>query len=253
MITDCFDPETEPVSTLWDHYGAPGHHTDTCLVILSNRIFAHLLETFPCARIGELQSCNGPRPIYTLTYKDKKIAFYLSMIGSALAASNCEEVAWISGATNMIMFGSCGSLSREETTGKYILPTQAYRGEGCSYYYAPPADYIAIQNSDRLAGIFQQMQIPYVQGKIWTTDSFGRETKGLVARRKAEGCIAVEMELAGVQAACDFSHLQLFNFLEAGDVLADTGYELEGLHKANHDFAKLYIALEIAFRVSKNG
>ena len=36
-----------------------------------------------------------------------------------------------------------------------------------------------------------------------------RETKGLVARRKDEGCIAVEMELAGVQAVCflDFSFI----------------------------------------------
>ena len=51
-----------------------------------------------------------------------------------------------------------------------------------------------------------------------------RETKGLVARRKSEGCIAVEMELAGVQAACDFYHLELYDFLEAGDVLEESGY-----------------------------
>ena len=76
-----------------------------------------------------------------------------------------------------------------------------------------------------------------------------RETVGLVAKRKAEGCIAVEMEVAGVQAVCDFYHLDLYDFLEAGDVLESSGYEVEGLHGANHNLGKLYIALEIALRV----
>lgn len=69
-----------------------------------------------------------------------------------------------------------------------------------------------------------------------------RETKGLVSKRKEEGCIAVEMELAGVQAICDFYGLELYVFLEAGDVLEVSGYEVQGLHNANHDFGKLYIA-----------
>lgn len=249
MITDCYDIETEPTSTLQDHYGDPGHFADRCLTILSHRLIEHLLEHFDCEKIGEIVSCNGPREVYILTYKGHKIAFYLSMVGSALAASNCEEAAWISGAKKFVMFGSCGSLDREATTGKFILPTESYRGEGASYYYAPPRDYITIQNSDKMRAFFEEMDVPCVQGKVWTTDSFGRETKGLVAKRKAEGCIAVEMELAGVQAACDFNGFELYNFLEAGDVISDSGYELEGLHRANHDLAKLYIALEIATRV----
>ena len=73
-----------------------------------------------------------------------------------------------------------------------------------------------------------------------------RETVGLVEKRKEEGCIAVEMELAGVQALCDFYDLELYNFLEAGDVLESSGYEVEGLHGANHNLGKLYIALDIA-------
>lgn len=86
-------------------------------------------------------------------------------------------------------------------------------------------------------------------GKVWTTDSMLRETKGLVEKRKAEGCIAVEMELAGVQAVCDFYGLELYNFLEAGDVLEESGYEVKGLYDANHNLGKLYISLEIALCV----
>ncbi len=57
------------------------------------------------------------------------------------------------------------------------------------------------------------------------------------------------MELAGVQALCDFYGLTLYDFLEAGDVLADSGYEVSRLAAANHDLGKLHIALEIAVRV----
>ncbi len=249
MITDCYDIETEPTSTLQDHYGDPGHFTDRCLTILSHRLMQHLLDTFPCEKIGEIGSCNGARGVYMLHYKGHDIAFYLSMVGSACAASNCEEAAWISGAKKFIMFGSCGSLDGNSTKGKYILPTESYRGEGASYYYAPPQDYIKVSNCRKMKLLFEKMGIPYVQGKVWTTDSFARETRGLVAKRKAEGCIAVEMELAGVQAACDFNGFELFDFLEAGDVIGDSGYEVEGLHKANHDLAKLYIALEIATEI----
>ena len=44
----------------------------------------------------------------------------------------------------------------------------------------------------------------------------------------------------------DFYDLELYNFLEAGDVLESSGYEVEGLHGANHNLGKLYIALDIA-------
>ena len=76
-----------------------------------------------------------------------------------------------------------------------------------------------------------------------------RETRNLVEKRKQEGCIAVEMELAGVQAACDFYGLQLFDFLEPGDVLDQESYDHSLLASANHDERKLVIALEIAYEV----
>lgn len=57
------------------------------------------------------------------------------------------------------------------------------------------------------------------------------------------------MEVAGVQAVCDFYGLELYDFLEAGDVLEASGYEVEGLHGANHNFGKLYLALETALYV----
>jgi uridine phosphorylase len=246
MITDCYDVKTEPIISLEDFYGAPKHMADICLILFSIDIHNHLLDRYKCEKIGMLGSCNGNITIYKMNYKGKEIAFYLSGIGSAVASAFCYEAYWQTGAKKFIMFGSCGSLDREKTEGRLIVPTESYRGEGCSYYYAAPADYIAVRNSRKLAEIFGKLNIPYVSGRVWTTDSMLRETVGLVEKRKAEGCIAVEMELAGVQALCDFFGFELYDFLEAGDVLEAGGYEAEGLEAANHNLGKLYVALEVA-------
>ncbi len=246
MIIDCYDIKTEPIISLKDFYGEAKHIVDLCLIIFSKDIHTHLLNTYECEEIGVLTACNGNTSIYKMNYKGTDIAFYLTGIGSAVASTMCYEASWQTGATKFIMFGSCGSLNREKTEGKFIVPTESYRGEGCSYYYAEPADYIEIKNSNKLSAIFKKLGVPHVLGKVWTTDSMLRETAGLVAQRKAEGCIAVEMELAGVQAVCDFYNLELYNFLEAGDVLESSGYEVEGLYNANHNLGKLYIALETA-------
>lgn len=246
LNSDFYDIETEPLIDLKMFYGEPRHLVEKCMIIFSKEIHTYLLEKFECEKIGEIGVCNGNVPIYTLQYKGETIAFYLTGIGSAVASSMCYESHYITGATKYIMFGSCGSLDREKTAGKFILPTESYRGEGCSHYYAPASDYIEIRNSDVLADIFEKIKAPYVQGRVWTTDSMLRETRGLVAKRKQEGCIAVEMELAGVQAICDFYGLQLFDFLETGDVLAESSYECDGLYEANHSIGKALIALEIA-------
>ncbi|QIH76043.1 hypothetical protein GTN31_06690 [Macrococcoides canis] len=67
-----------------------------------------------------------------------------------------------------------------------------------------------------------------MQGKVWTTDAMMRETNNNVEMRKNDGCIAVEMELAGVQAVCDFHGFEFYNFLATGNVLAENEYEVDG-------------------------
>ena len=249
MIIHDFDPKTPSMIDMEAFYGPRQHQVDKCLILFSKEIHDGLLDRYDCTVIGRIGACNGSTPIYSFSLDGEPVAFYLSAIGSALASGFCYEVHWQTGATRFVMFGSCGSLDGEVTRGRYIVPAEAYRGEGASYYYVPPADYIGIKNADRVAAVFDELGAPYVRGRVWTTDSMIRETVGLVDRRKREGCIAVEMELAGVQALCDFYGLELYNFLEAGDVLAESGYDAAGLHDANHDLGKLRLGLEILKRM----
>ena len=249
MIIHDYDNDTSPVVSLEHFYGKPRHIVDKCLILFSKVIHDHLLEEYACERIATIGQCNGNIPIYSFEHAGEQIAFYLSGIGSAIAADLCYQAHWLTGAEKFIMFGSCGSLDQAATSGKYIIPTESYRGEGCSYYFVPPADYITVRNADKVAAVFDEIGAPYAKGRVWTTDSMLRETAGLVQKRKQEGCIAVEMEVAGVQAACDFYGLELFDFLEAGDVLDESDYDITDLPGANHDLGKLMIALEIVKRI----
>ena len=60
----------------------------------------------------------------------------------------------------------------------------------------------------------------------------------------------MEMELAGMQAVCDSYNIDLYDFLVTGDVVDQTDYTGEGLHEANHDLGKFYVALKLAGRIA---
>ena len=249
MITDSFDPKSEPLFTVESFVGPQKHLCDVCVLTFSDVILRELETRFALRKVDVLRSANGDRPIYLFAYEGKTLAVVLCGIGATLAGGQVEELNWIIGATKFVMFGSAGSLNREATAGKYVIPTEAYRDEGMSYHYAPPADYIAVKNANRVEEIFRELQLPCVKGRVWTTDAFYRETRDQFEKRKAEGCLAVEMELSGVQAVCDFCGFELYNFLVTGDVLDAPVYENDGLHSANHGLDKLDIALEIAKRI----
>ncbi len=239
MMEDFYDPDTRPLFTPEDFYGPKSCCADICIVIFSHRIYAHMLEHFECVKCREMTGCNMNTPIYKFEHNGRHLAFYLSSIGSALASHNVIEANWLTGAETFIMFGSAGTLDSKRTAGRYVVPDRAYRGEGMSFYYAAPSDYIRIKGADKVAECFEDADIPYVKGPVWTTDAFYRETERLVTDRKNEGCLAVEMELAGVQAVCDHYGWHLYDFLETGDVVEVDGYDISTLSEANHDISKL--------------
>ena len=249
MITDSYDVKTAVIVSPGNAYGEQRHVCDVCIVIFSHVIYESVLNNFECEEVAEILACNGNRPVHVFTYNDRRIAFYLSGIGSALAATDVIEVNWLTGATKFVMFGSAGSLNQRATEGKYVVPTAAYRDEGMSYHYAAPEDYIEIPGAERVAKVFDELKVPYILGKTWTTDAFYRETRGQMEARVREGCLAVEMELAGVQAVCAFHGFELYDFLQTGDVLDQEEYIYEGLQEANHSLAKFGLALELALRL----
>jgi len=252
MIIHTFDDKTGAILSPEKCCKKCEINCDICIVTFSEKLVSEILQKFSCNKIVEIISINGKFPIYILNYKGKEIAFYMTMISSTCAGTFLEEVYYLIGAKKYIMFGSCGCLNKEITAGKAIIPTEAYRDEGLSYHYALPADYIKMRNADIVAKAFYDMKIPYVKGKTWTTDGIYRETKHNMEKRKMEGCIAVEMECAGVQAVCDFRGLKLYYFLISGDLLDSPEWDRRILGNKEEDLCHLknfYIALELALQV----
>lgn len=252
MIIDSFDDTTEAIISPESFYGTVDKICDVCIVTFSNVVINNILKTFCCEKIADMGSVNGSIPFYKLNYKGKDIAFYMTMISSTGAGTCVEEARHLIGASKYIMFGSCGCLDEKIAAGKAIIPTAAYRDEGFSYHYAPAADYISIKNAEIVAAAFDDMGIPYVKGKTWTTDGIYRETKANMDKRKTEGCIAVEMECSGVQAVCDFRGLEYYSFLICGDLLDSQEWDRRILgddEEINHQLRNFYIAMELALRI----
>ena len=213
MITDSYRGEEESIISPGAFLGERKYICDTAIATFSGEIFNSVLEKYPHKEVACVGTTNGSKSVYLLDINGKNAVFYLSAIGSALAGNDIIEISWQTGIKNLIIFGSAGSLDNEATDGKYVIPTQAYRDDGMS--------------------------------RIWTTDAPYRETKTALAERKKDGCIAVEMEVAGVQAVCDFYGIELYSFLITGDVLDPDEYKPEGLAYANHSRDKFFTALKI--------
>ncbi len=219
---------------------------NTCIVFWSHKVIDELVAKDMVEELCALSSGNGPRPIYRIRGTD--IGAFMAPVGGPGTIGMCEEVKVALGIKNIIAYGTCGGLVEIER-GKCILPAAAYRDEGTSYHYAPASDYIEIKNQAKLAKIFYDLNVDFVEGKVWTTDAIYRETVGNRDKRVAEGCIAVDMECSALQAFCDFRGLELYQFFYAADSLSGAKWDARIL--GNLEISKRMIFFNLALEVAK--
>ncbi len=253
MIIHSFDNRTPAIIDPVRKENAP--KLDALIITFSYLIEEAICAHFDCKKIAELHSACGVVPVYTIDRGGKKIGFFKTFVGAPVTAGLLEDALQEIDVSKVLMFGGCGCLDKDIARGKIIIPTDAYRDEGTSYHYAPAADYIPMPNHSMVAQFMQQAGIPYVLGKTWTTDAIYRETRGNFEKRKADGCLAVEMEVAAVQAVCDFRGAAFYNFLKSGDLLDapqwDSRNEFGGSapsqgQGSQHDPRYFMLALELA-------
>lgn len=248
MIIDSFDNKSEAKINPQLKDNAP--IVDACIITFSNIIENFVLENYNCKQIAQFKFVTGITPIYQIDYKGKKFAFYKTYVGAPACVGTIEDTISEIKTKKYIVFGGCGCLNKEISHGKVMIPTEAYRDEGTSYHYAPASDYITVKNADIVAKFMDENGIPYVKGKTWTTDSFYRETINNFEKHKADGCISVEMECAGIQAMCDFRNLEFYTFFTSGDLLDapkwDKRRKKGEVTGTQHDSGHFDIALELA-------
>lgn len=253
MITEAFDSQTEEIIKV--HRNEDAKRVDACILTFSNEILQSVLERHDCAKIGDLYSSNGANPVYGFSYEGREFAVYMSYVGAPGCVADMEDTLTLINTSKYVVFGGSGCLNKDIARGRVMVPTAAYRDEGTSYHYAPASDYIAVKNSGVVAAFMEEAGLPYVLGKTWTTDAVHRETRGNFEKRKAEGCISVEMECAAVQAMCDFRGLDAYFFFTCGDLLDAPKWDARrkaGQRKhTQHDPGHFDIALELARYVTE--
>ena len=135
----------------------------------------------------------------------KRLAVLHPGIGAPMAAASLEQAIAL-GCRKFVACGGAGVLDKEIAVGHILVPATAVRDEGTSYHYLAPAREVSA-SAEGIAAIERALraeQVEYVVSKTWTTDAPYRETPAKIRRRKAEGCLTVEMEAAAFFAVAQF-------------------------------------------------
>ena len=186
--------------------------------------FQDAIEKFirlhPHEIVRTLRSEDLAVPLYMLQTPGGKVLLVQPRVGAPLAAATMESCIG-AGGRKVIACGGCGVLS-DLATGHLIVPTRALRDEGTSYHYAPPARWAQpdAEAVNVIGRTLQQHGLACETGPVWTTDAYYRETPAKVARRREEGCLAVEMECAAFCSVAAFRGVKFAQILYAGDSLA---------------------------------
>lgn len=216
-----------------------------------NEVIAAICSDGKARLLHHLNSEIGPNPVYEMTVDGQRLAVCHPGVGAPLAAGFLEELIAL-GIRRFIACGGAGVLRRELIVGHLIVPISAVRDEGTSYHYLPPgrevspspAAVAAIEAALSAAGA------DYTKGKTWTTDAIYRETADRVARRRAEGCLTVEMEAAAFFAVAQFRGVEFGQILYGGDDVSGKEWDSRRWNNRATIREKLFwLAVEAALRL----
>ncbi|MGM9661916.1 MAG: nucleoside phosphorylase [Oscillospiraceae bacterium] len=250
-LFDTFDPASEEIIKvkLQRSFQEAEDFPEVVIAAFKEETFRLLPQVCPAEQTAVLRAGRAI-PVYRVHWQGRDLGIFHTLLGGAGTACLMEQLL-ARGAKKILLYGNCGVLDRAITAGHLILPTAAYRDEGVSYHYLPLSDYVDIPTHKCLAEIFDALHLPYVTGRVWTTDAFYRETRSNLEKRKAEGCIAVDMECASAMAVGQFRGASVYQFFYADDCLDGETWDPRtmGAMPATGHEKYLRVALEVAARL----
>ena len=168
----------------------------------------------------------GDHPIYEIQFQGQRLGVTHPGLGGPLAAGMLEEAIAL-GCNRFIVCGGAGVLQKDVALGHLIVPTSAVRDEGTSYHYLPPGREVHMRADviRAITSVLDSQGVQYACAKTWTTDAYYRETAGKIARRRAEGCVTVEMEAASLLAVAEFRGVALGQILYCGDDCSGSAWD----------------------------
>lgn len=128
-----------------------------------------------------------------------------------------------------------------------LIPTKAIRGEGTSFYYLKPSQFVELEHAylSQVERAISELGYKYDEITTWTTDGFFRETPKKVAQFRQLGADTVEMECAALAACAQFRKVDFAQLLFTGDSLA----QMENYNRRGWGRKSYGIGLEIGSKV----
>jgi uridine phosphorylase len=164
----------------------------TALQHIAGRIGVDVVERWPTPIFW---------PLARGSFRGRELAIARLPIGAPSAASALELVI-AAGVRTVLVVGSAGSIHPDIELGSLVIATRAVRNDGTSYHYLSEGELAEPSTAlvDALASSAASHHVPAALGPIWTTDAPYRECAATVARLRAKGVVAVEMEAAALFA-----------------------------------------------------
>jgi len=219
----------------------PRDMPEHCVICFFKEIIDKVVEQHDAKILTENRWEDGPHPIYEIEYQGQRLAFYHPGVGAPMAAGTLEE-AIAFGCRKFIACGGAGVLDQAIAAGNLVVVNSAVRDEGSSYHYLPPSREVETEESvlNAIVNELKARNLHFHSGKTWTTDAPYRETPAKISKRRAEGCLTVEMECAAMLAVAKFRQVLFGQILYGGDDLSGHDWDNRDWQKKETVREKLF-------------
>ena len=205
---------------------ATGPVPPVCVLDPDVDLVRHLAATARAAR-DPLWACYHT-DLYRMRDQPCDIGFVGGAVGAPFAVLVAEQL-FASGCKLLISITSAGQLVPLRPPPYYILIERALRDEGTSYHYEPASrfSHAPPELLESVDGAFEGVGIVMIKGATWTTDAPFRETADVIALRRGEGLLAVEMEAAALYALARTRKLPILCFALVTNQMAQTDNDFD--------------------------
>lgn len=187
--------------------------------------------------------------IYRIHYNGEELCLCRAPLGGSASVQLMDRLIG-HGVKSIVAVGSCGALAPLPENA-FLVPKLALRDEGASYHYLAPSRFVETSAEVRkvIADVLTERNLKYAECTTWTTDGFYRETEDMVAYRREEGCLTVEMECASLAACAQFRGVLFGQLLYTADSLADAQHYDERDWGADSLEPALALCLDISVKL----
>lgn len=139
--------------------------------------------------------------LYRWRQEGREVGVVGGTVGAPFAVLVAEEL-FASGCAALVSISSAGLVAADARPPFFVLVDRALRDEGTSYHYLPASRFAEADPAlaEAVARALAHTDVPLVRGASWTTDAPFRESESLIASRRGEGIVSVEMEAAALLA-----------------------------------------------------